>query len=206
MDLNNIKEFLESNKENSEVIETLKGFVPKQEEEITLDKVQEFLNSKEEGKTLIQKEKDSHFSKGLETWKQNNLNKLIEDEISKRFPNETEEQKQIRELKRKIEETEAKSKQSELRILAKDIAKEKGLPFELVDYFLGGDEEGTKENLNKLENTFKKAVEEAVKKQLGEDGYNPSNPKTNEFTSEDVLKMTEAELTANWDKIKHLLK
>src|SRR5690606_40465389 len=39
----------------------------------------------------LQSEKDRHFSKGLETWKENNLSSIVEEEIKKRYPEETEE-------------------------------------------------------------------------------------------------------------------
>ena len=53
-------------------------------------------------KQYIEKQKDSHFSKSLKTWKQNNLAAEVEKEIAKRFPAETAEQKRIRELEQEM--------------------------------------------------------------------------------------------------------
>jgi hypothetical protein len=204
MDLELVKAFLEENKSNEEVIGTLKGYVPAEvkEAELNLDKVKGYLHSNPEAQSFLDTAKKNH----LEAWKAKELKREIESEISKRYPNETEEQKRIRELEQKIEQAEKNQLLERLRLKAKDVAHEKGLPFELVDHFLGGDEEETLANLNKLETTYKKAVEEAVKRQLGQDGYTPQQGNSSTFTAEDVLKMSEEELTQNWDQIKHLLK
>ena len=80
-----VKKYLEENKDTDEVKSLFTGFIPK-------DQLESYLDS-EEGKKLLQPRLDKYFTKGLETWKANNLKKEVEAEINKRFPPETEEAK-----------------------------------------------------------------------------------------------------------------
>ena len=106
------------------------------ENQITFEQVQEILTSNEElakkvtsslltpevitgylesdeGKKLIQPKMDSYFSKGLDTWKNNNLQKLIDDEVAKRNPAETPEQKAIRDLQQQMAQANAEKVKAE---------------------------------------------------------------------------------------------
>jgi len=143
---------------------------------LTPDKVESFLNS-EEGKRLLQPKMDSYFSKGLDTWKENNLGKIVEDEVAKRNPKETEEQKALRELKSELEEERKARIRESLKSQAITQATAKGLPVELVDHFLGQDQDQTELNLTKLEKAFNKAVEQAVQTKFQEMGGEPTQPK-----------------------------
>src|SRR5690606_4033401 len=95
----------------------------------------------------LQSEKDRHFSKGLETWKENNLPSLVEEEIKKRYPEETEEQRQLRELKAQLEKLQQERQREAIRNQAYKRANEKGLPLELLDFFVADDAEKTQANL-----------------------------------------------------------
>lgn len=172
MDFNEVKSFIEQNAQSEEVNNYIKGLV-------TPDRVNSFLDT-EEGKKLIQPKVDSHFSKGLETWKTNNLSKLIEEEVVKRNPAETPEQKQIRELTERLNKKEAEEKRQSLMNKGLLKADEKKLPKELVSFFLGEDEDSTSANLTKLEEIFNKHISETVEQRL-KGGYKPpTNGKTDE--------------------------
>ncbi|MCG3017519.1 DUF4355 domain-containing protein, partial [Escherichia coli] len=69
----------------------------------TIEGVKGFLET-DEGKKLIQPKLDAHFTKSLETWKQNNLEKLVEDEVNKRNPQKTPEQIEVEKLRKEIED------------------------------------------------------------------------------------------------------
>ncbi|OCZ52198.1 DUF4355 domain-containing protein [Dehalobacter sp. TeCB1] len=178
MDINEVKSYIEQNAQNEEVKNYIGGFV-------TADRVNNFLDT-EEGKKLIQPKIDGHFTKGLETWKTNNLEKIINEEVTKRNPAETEEQKQIRELTERLNKKEAEEKRQTL--LNKSLLKadEKKLPKELVSFFLGDDEDGTYKNLDTLANVFNTHIENVVKERLGNDSYKP--PKNSNQTEADLIK------------------
>lgn len=163
MGFEEVKQFLESNKDSEEVKNFIGGL-------ITTDRVQSFLTTNEDGKKLLQKEKDSHFTKSLETWKNNNLNQLLEIEISKKFPAETEEQKKIRQLQADFDNEKKSRARTELKNKAITNLTGKGLPLEFADHFLGDDEESTNNNLQKLESIYQASIQKAVESKFKENG------------------------------------
>lgn len=165
--LEDVKQFLEQNKDNEDVKNYLVGL-----SKPTLEGVKAFLET-EEGKKLLQPRLDQYFTKGLETWKQNNLQKLIDEEISRRYPQETEEQKLLKKLQADLEAEKQARVREALRNKAITIATEKGLPVALIDHFLGQDEETTLANIQKLETAFQEHVKAAVEARFKEYGRTP---------------------------------
>ena len=165
MDINEVKAFIESNKDNPEVTAYIGGF-------ITPDRVKGFLDT-EDGRKVLQPKLDGHFTKGLETWKANSLPKLIEDEISKRFTAETPEQKKIRELEQKWEQAESARVRESLLNKATKEATQKGLPLDIIDHFVGQDEDSTVAALAKLETAWQAALQSAVEGKFRENGRTP---------------------------------
>jgi len=75
MALEQIRQLIESNKDNQDVQSYLKGLNP-----ITPEGVTSFLDTAE-GKKMLQPKLDAHFTKGLETWKEKTLPSILDDEI-----------------------------------------------------------------------------------------------------------------------------
>lgn len=132
---------------------------------LTPDTITGYLDS-DEGKKLLQPKLDSYFSKGLDTWKNNNLQKLIDEEVNKRNPAETPEQKAIRELQQQMAQATAEKVRAEQIALGQAIASEKGLPTSLVPYFIGDNESDTRQKLNFLELEYKSTLEKQVEERL----------------------------------------
>ncbi|KFC31091.1 DUF4355 domain-containing protein [Bacillus subtilis] len=164
--LEEVKKFLEENKDNEEV----KAFVGELSA-VSADKVKGFLET-EEGKRFIQPRLDSYFTKGLDTWKSNNLESLIEEELQKRNPSKTPEQIELEKLRSEIERERAARNREALVNKALNVADEKQLPKGVIDYFIGEDEETTLANLSKFEETFNAAVQNAVDIKFKESGTN----------------------------------
>ncbi|MGG1105628.1 DUF4355 domain-containing protein [Bacillus subtilis] len=166
MNIEEIKQFLAENKDNEEV----KAFIGELSA-VSADKVKGFLET-EEGKKLIQPRLDSYFTKGLDTWKSNNLESLIEEELQKRNPSKTPEQIELEKLRSEIERERAARNREALVNKALNVADEKQLPKGVIDYFIGEDEETTLANLSKFEETFNAAVQNAVDIKFKESGTN----------------------------------
>ncbi|KJF47122.1 DUF4355 domain-containing protein [Bacillus altitudinis] len=164
MTIEEIKQFLEQNKENEEV----KAFVGELSA-VSADKVKGFLET-EEGKKLLQPRLDQHFTKGLETWKDNNLEKIVEEEVSKRNPSKTPEQIEVEKLRKEIEAERAARNRETLVNKALKAADEKKLPKDVIDFFIGDNEDSTLENLSKLEESFNAAVQTAVDAKFKDSG------------------------------------
>jgi hypothetical protein len=150
MDLQAIKKFIEENKESNEEVKAYLGELSTP----NVDGVKGFLDT-DEGKKLLQPRLDQFYTKGLETWKTNHLQKLLDDAVSKATnPNETPDQKRIRELEEKLANADAEKLRTELRTEALTSLTDKKLPTFLVDYLLGNDKDATTANLTKFEEVW----------------------------------------------------
>lgn len=164
--LTDVQDFFEQNKDNEEVANLINGFV-------TPDRVKNFLDSNEDAAwPILQPKFDKQFEKSLETWKNNNLQGIIDKEIVKRFPDETPEAKRIRELEDKVAKQEADRIKETLKGLATKHCAELGLPLALADACMGESEEIIRAKAMRLETEFKSAVEKTVEDRMSK-GYKP---------------------------------
>ncbi|GED03072.1 DUF4355 domain-containing protein [Bacillus atrophaeus] len=162
--LEDVKKFLEENKENEEV----KAFVGELSA-VSADKVEGFLET-DEGKRLIQPRLDSHFTKGLDTWKANNLDALVDAKVKELYPEETEEQKRIRKLEKELEDQKTAAQREKLLNKAVSYASEKQLPADVVEFFIGEDEDSTMKNLGVFEEKYTAALQAAIDGKFKENG------------------------------------
>src|SRR5699024_5180319 len=158
MDLQELKQYLESNKDNSDVQAVLNEF-----KTVSQEDVRSYLDT-DEGKRFIQPTLDRYHNKSLQTWKDNNLQNLVEDEVAKRNPQETEEQKRIRKLEEELANRDKESKRKDLETTALKLAQEKSLPTEIVNFFVGEDEDTTSANLD----TLKQHLDTTIQAQVDE--------------------------------------
>jgi hypothetical protein len=161
-----VQSFIETHKDSDDVKNLIGGF-------ITPERVNAFLDS-ENGLKLIQPRLDKYHTKGLDTWKEKNLSKLIEDEISKRNPAETEEQKRLRKIEEENREIKNNFKKETLKNSALKNLKNTDLA-ELVDFFIGEDDVSTSANLTTLENVVNKIVDGKITLALKNGGRIPGD-------------------------------
>lgn len=169
MDLQEVKTYLETNSQDATVVEYLSEL-----KKPTAEVINSYLDS-QEGVKLLQPRLDSHFSKGLQTWKDNNLSKLIDEEVAKRNPGETPEQKEIRELKAQLEQDKAERLKEKLTNVAMKKADELGLPLDLVQHFIGADEDSTNSNLENFNSAFQTALQTQVNSKFKQNGRDVKN-------------------------------
>ncbi|MGE7946479.1 DUF4355 domain-containing protein [Lysinibacillus sp. NPDC093688] len=174
-----------------------------QGDSLTLESVQAFLSENAEGKNYLQSFADTRVTEAIKTYETKTLPKKLEEEISKRYPPESEEAKQLRELKTQFEQSQKEAAHEKLFNQALSIATGKSLPSKLVEFFVGEDAENTTANLGILEAEFNAAVQAEVDKRF-KDGGTPPPPKGGNptaLTKEAVMKMTPDEINANWEEI-----
>jgi hypothetical protein len=140
---------------------------------VNLDSVKEFLEKDEAAKKYLQSLNDAAVTKGIATFKEKTMPGLIEEEIKKKFPDETEEQKKLRILTDDQAKLKAEIKRKDLLNKATSIAIEKKLPLKLVERFLGDDEETTIKNLELLETEYNGAITSVVENKFKENGRTP---------------------------------
>lgn len=165
MDLQEVRAFLTEHKDTDNVRGLLGEFYTP-----TADGVKGFLEDNEDGKKLLQSLTDSRVTQGIDTFKKNNLEKLVQDELAKRNPSETPDQKRIRELEETIAKRDQEALMKELKAEALTSLSEKKLPVFLVDQLLGNDKDSTTQNLTKFEeqwNTQIQLVKDEILKSNG---------------------------------------
>lgn len=196
MKKNEILEFLKDMADDADIDETVKGneaLAKLFEKGLTIDDVKNFLDSNEDGKKYLQQYGDTRVTKGIETFKEKNLQRLIDDAVSKANPQETEDQKMIRELREKFETSEKERTRETLKNKALKIASDKKLPDDLLDYFIGQDEETTLKNLELYDKVFNGRISDGIQKGIEEKLKAGYKPPANTDEPVDESKMSDAE-------------
>lgn len=157
---------------------------------LTLNAFKEKMNEPE-FKSFLDSIKDKHFEKALETWKSNNLQTIINDEVLKATgKKKTPEQLKIEELEKKMLESEAKAKKAERIAKYKDVLAEKKIPMEMIEYFLTDDEETTMTRIDNFKTFVDGIVNTRVKEKIASGSYTPPGENgSGDFTVDDIAKM-----------------
>lgn len=117
---------------------------------------------------------DKKVTTGIENFKKNGMQKLIEAEVLKRTgKNETPEQKEIRELKERLDKADKEKAKAEMISKYKDVLTEKKIPSNMIDFLLAEDDETTGANIKLFENSMKQYIETGIKAKLGDSEYTP---------------------------------
>lgn len=164
MNLESVKQFIEENKDNEEVSEYLSGF--KVDKDPSLEAFKSKAETDEEFKSFLDSIKDKHSSKALETWKANNLDSLIDNEIKTRFPEKDERDLAVQDLERKIQTMEKEKNHERLMNVALKKSTELGLPTDLVDLLVSADEETTLANIERFHESTSQSMEAKLKEKL----------------------------------------
>ena len=141
---------------------------------LTLEELKNIINTNDGFKAWLNSEKDRHFSTSLNTWKENNLAKEVEKEISKRYPAETEEQKKLRDLELKLQSMEQESKMKELKANTMKVINDKKLDSEIIDFVLSDNEEVTNAKIDKLEGLIEKLAAQRLEEKHKNANNTPS--------------------------------
>jgi len=190
MKLEDIKKFFEDNKDNQEVKEYLGDL-----KVITPEGFKAFIKTKE-GKDLIQPDIDAFHTKGIEAWKKNNLQTLIEEEISRRNPPQTEEQKRLAKLEADLAAERKARLQENFRNKALLFLGDKKLNPKLAEYIGEVDsEEALNIKLSGIADIFTEFSQNTAKEYQALNGRKIDKPviKTN-LTKEALKAMTPAQI------------
>jgi flagellar motility protein MotE (MotC chaperone) len=167
MTLAEIMAWLEEHKAEQEVKDYLAGLA-----KLTPEGVKSFIEN-DDGKKLIKPIVDKAVTQGIDTWKTNNLDKLVDELHNKKYPPEDDRDKELREVKERLQRIETEKTRESLKATAIKKAVEKGLPVDIIDKFIGDDETATLANIDILEQAFTASVNTAVEKRFKNGGGNP---------------------------------
>lgn len=124
-------------------------------------------------KSFIDSEKDKHLTKGIETFKTNNLSKLVDEKVKELYPEADPKDTELAKMKKIVEQMQKDTNKKELTNKALKLAQEKKLPVELIDFLVADDEENTTKNINILGDIFAKRDETIKKELLKDNSYVP---------------------------------
>lgn len=149
---------------------------------ITLEQFKNALENNTECKgyfdSLCDKTVNTRLDKGIESWKEKNLNNLIETEINKRYPQKTEAEIKFEEQQKQLEQIQAEKQQLQLQIKYQSLMAENNLPLEVLDFVAGKDIQTTISNIERFKKLVEDMVEkhsrEIIKQKLGEHSYRPA--------------------------------
>lgn len=148
---------------------------------------------------------DKKVTAGIENFKKNSMQKLIEAEVLKRTGNnETPEQKAIRELQEKLDNLEKEKSKAEMISKYKDVLNEKKIPSTMIDFLLGQDEETTGANIELFQNSMQQYIEAEVKSKLGASEYVPPDGGEVGITKEQFNNMSYSERVKLYNENKEL--
>jgi hypothetical protein len=181
MDLNEIKTWIEANKSDASVSQYLEGFNP-----LAALKDPKEAHGLVESHGALKAYRDSFVTRSLDTYREKTLPGLIDEEMKKRHPEETPEQKRIRELELKIEAKERREQESARKETLRSKAKELGFDPDLAADFAFLDEEAATAALSRHSEAYK-AHEKRIRNELlakgnpppdgGDPGAGAMNPK-----------------------------
>lgn len=146
MDLKAVKQYIDANKESDDVKAFMGELQAPVDERAIIDKYK----ASTEFKKDTQSESDRKVAAAIERYQKEQLPKAIDEEVKKRFPDETAEQKAIRELTAKLEAIEGAKKREEMKNKATHLFNEKKIPLEFSEYVNSSDEEELTKHVDNL--------------------------------------------------------
>lgn len=171
--------------------EEIKGLIkPFDVNEITLEDFKKAIADNKEIRGYYASEKDRAVTKGIETFKSNNLQKLIDEELKKKS-NEglSEEAIQLKELQAKFEALEKEKTISELKGKCIKLLTEQGLNAELIDFVFNEDEDIFNSNVERINNILQSSINSKTNEILNNNEYIPPTSGGNILnTAEEQLK------------------
>ena len=172
MNVEDIKKYLDENKENKEVIDFMKSI----QQPITRDTVESWCKNNSDGKSWLDRCCDLYATKAVNTarenaiakFKENELPKLIDEAIKKESNKGlTPEQIQLKELQAQLDAMKAEKEQAELLNANISKLKDNGLNTDLAKYIK------TDDDIDFFKNLINDSVKAEVKNKLGNSSYRP---------------------------------
>lgn len=168
MELSEIKAWILEHAEQDDVKNYIEGF-------ITDDRVKAYLET-ESGAKILQPKLDQYFAKGLATWKDNNLEKLVNEKLLEANPEESEQDKRIKALELSLARAEKERIKQEIKNKTLKKLTDKKYPVELVDFINAENDEELDGQLQNLTTSLDGWVKGKIEEKFKENGRIPNKP------------------------------
>lgn len=117
---------------------------------LTKDAVSSYLQT-DDGLGIVAPMIDQSVSKGINAWKEKNLENIVQERLSELNPAETPEQKQLKQLQAQMAAVQKDKQMLEMRGVAQEALNKVGLPASLAGYVLSDNPEATKHKVAELD-------------------------------------------------------
>jgi len=175
MELSEVQEYLTTNKDSEGVKTYLDSFKVQPSLEVFKNKLND-----SDFKSFMDSEKDKHLTKGIETFKTNNLDRIYTERYLEEHPETDEKEiarnKRISDLETESANNKKDATRERLTNKALRMLHEKGLHDcdDFVDeFFIGIDETTTMEKITKFESMIKPQVDSQVNERMKGSSYTP---------------------------------
>jgi len=186
MTLDDVKKFVEDNKDDAALKEFI-GTIATVDDKAIIEKYKVSAEYKDD----VKREGDRRATGAVEKFMKDTMPKHLEDEIKKRYPEETALEREVRELKAENAATKAERKREELRNKAVKMLNDKKIGIEFMDFIQAADEDELKNRVEQFHELFSKSIVSAVDEKLKTHGVNPptspSSPPAGKITSREQL-------------------
>jgi hypothetical protein len=148
---------------------------------ITLEEFKTMLESNIELKGYFDSETDKtvnkRLNKAVESWKEQNLQSIVEAEIEKRYPKKTQAEIDLEKKIAEIKKLQEEKRQLDLKLKYQEELRKNELDPEVLKFVVGENMDSTLANIKEfkeiLNKTAKAMAQEEVIKKLGENSYKP---------------------------------
>lgn len=203
MNLNDVKKFLADNKEDESVQEFLNSLQAEQQPD--LDTFKQLIEQDDNFRSFMDSQKDKHYAKALETWKENNLPELVDNKVRELYPEDDPKDIKVSQLERKVEELENARQREKMTNLALKKAEKLNLPTELINYFVTTNEEETLENLNKFSEVYTTDFQTKLREKLkGQGDQIPASNQMGSLPDKNLAEMSYSERNKLYNENKEL--
>lgn len=148
--------------------------------------------------------RDSFFQNGLKKWQENNLDKLYQERYQKEHPDETPEQKELRELRERIDKSERQRARAEAKASVVQTLTANNLPTDFADMLVGDTEEITNANIElvtKAIGQHVKGVKEGILKEHARPPEGGNDAGGDFYTVDEINNMSPGEYARNEEKV-----
>lgn len=159
---------------------------------LTLDAFKEKIANDKSFKSFMDSENDKYHSKALETWKSNNLQTIINDEVLKATgKKKTPEQIQIEELQKKFEAQEKENIRLKNESTVKSMLSEAGFdPSKALEFFNIDDMENMETRIGNFKALIDEKTQAGIKDAIASGSYTPPGENGGgELSVDDLVKM-----------------
>lgn len=139
----------------------------------SLDVFKGKLESDKEFASLLDGIKDKHFNKALETWKANNLDKIVQAKMLENNPQLSPAELKIQELEKKFADMEKAKAKAEMIAEFKDKFNDKKIPTDIMNFLLAEDKDVIEANITVFENSMQKYIDAKVEERVKGGSYVP---------------------------------